>query len=237
MKQKRLLIAAVVLLVSAVFVFADTAISIGPAFTNYLVRTKMEGGTLPADVQAIVGDSFGNLKDEKNNAAGFALDVRGRFLYGMIQMAFPAKTHSDIINSNINDLKNSAIIFDSQLGAGFTFFKKSPFNLFIGGGVGLNTMYAQKTMKLPVTGNEVSYAKLDFMLGAGANVLAQFYFTKHLGIYAGIADTVYFAPLVAKKEFKLPDGSTYNYGQSSDTQVKNTLANSLNVKAGLTIKF
>ncbi|WP_428770932.1 DUF2715 domain-containing protein [Treponema sp. HNW] len=235
MKHKTLFIASAALLLSAVLVFAETAISIGPAFTNYLVKTKMEGGSLPSEVQGIVGDSFNSFKDEKNNAAGFALDVRGKFLYGMIQMAFPAKTHSDIIKSNAKDLANSAIIFDSQLGLGYTFFKKSPFTLFIGGGAGLNTMYAKKEME--ILSKKIEYVKLDFMFGAGVNVLASFYLTKHLGIYAGIADTVYFLPVSAKKEFKV-GGNSYSYDQNSESgKIKNSLANSLNVKAGLTVRF
>ena len=235
MKQKKLVIVSAVLLLSAACMFADSTLSIGPAFTNYLVRTKMEGTALSGQIQNIVGDSFGNLKDEKNNAAGFALDWHSGLFYLMAQMAFPGKTHSDIFKSDAKGIKNSAIILDTQLGLGFTFFKDSPFNLFVGGGAGLNTMYAKGKTTLPVVG-EFEYAKLDFTVGAGANVLASFFLTKHLGIYAGIADTVYFLPIAAQKSFKF-GGKEYKFDNNSDTKVKNLLANSLNVKAGLTIKF
>ena len=235
MKQKKLVIVSAVLLLSAAGMFADTAIFIGPAFTNYLVKTTMEGTALPGQIQNIVGDSFGNIKDERNNAAGFAIDLRGNLFYLMTQLAFPGKTHSDVLKSDTNGIKNSAIILDTQLGLGFTFFKRSPFNLFVGAGAGLNTMYAKAKTTIPVIG-DFEYAKLDFTVGAGANVLASFYLAKHIGIYAGIADTVYFLPILAQKSFNV-GGKEFKFDKDSDTRVKNSLANSLNIKAGLTIKF
>ena len=231
MKQKKLIIVSAVLLLSAVGMFADTILSVGPAFTNYLVQTKIEGN-LPSQVQNILGSSLQNTKDERNNAAGFALDWRGELFYLMAQMAFPGKTHSDIFKSNYDQIKNSAIILDTQFGVGVTLFKQSQLNLFLGAGAGLNTMYANQSMQIPLAGT-VSYAKLDFMVGAGANVIASLFLTKNIGIYAGVADTIYFLPIVTQKKFTF-GGNTYELDNKT---VKNVLANSLNVKAGLTIKL
>ena len=78
MKQKKLVIVSAVLLLSAVSMFADTAIFVGPAFTNYIVRTKMDG-SLTGQIKDIVGDAIGNVKSETNNTAAFAIDLRGSF--------------------------------------------------------------------------------------------------------------------------------------------------------------
>ena len=231
MKQKKFVIVSAVLLLSAVGMFADTILSVGPAFTNYFVQTKVDG-SIDSQVLSLLDNSITNAKDEKNNAAGFALDWRGELFYLMAQMAFPGKTHSDIFKSNSETIKRSAIVLDTQLGVGFTLFKESQLNLFLGAGAGLNTMYANQSMQIPLAGT-VSYAKLDFMVGAGANVIASLFLTKNIGIYAGVADTIYFLPIVTQKKFTF-GGNTYELDNKT---VKNVLANSLNVKAGLTIKL
>ena len=233
MKQKKLVIVSAVLLLSAVSMFADTILSVGPAFTNYFVQTKIEGSSLDSTVKQILSGSLENTKDEKNNAAGFALDWRGELFYLMAQMAFPGKTHSDIFKSNSETIKQSAIILDTQIGVGVTLFKQSQLNLFLGAGAGLNTMYANQSTTLPLLGKKIEYAKLDFMVGAGANVIASLFLTKNIGIYAGIADTLYFLPIVTQKKFTF-GGNTYELDNKT---VKNVWANSLNVKAGLTIKL
>lgn len=231
MKQKKFVIVSAVLLLSAVGMFADTILSVGPAFTNYFVQTKVDG-SIDSQVLSLLDKSITNAKDEKNNAAGFALDWRGELFYLMAQMAFPGKTHSDIFKSNSETIKRSAIILDTQLGVGVTLFKQSQLNLFLGAGAGLNTMYANQEMQVPIAG-KISYAKLDFMVGAGANVIASLFLTKNIGIYAGVADTIYFLPIVTQKKFTF-GGNTYELDNKT---VKNVLANSLNVKAGLTIKL
>ena len=72
------------------------------------------------------------------------------------------------------------------------------------------------------------------MFGLGANVLASFYFTDMIGIYGGIADTFYFVPLNVEKTFKV-GGTSFNV--SNKDKLKEILANSVNLKLGLSIKF
>ena len=55
----------------------------------------------------------------------------------------------------------------------------------------------------------------------------------YIGIYAGIADTLYFLPIMTEKEFTI-GGQKYKLDNKA---VKNNWANSVNVKAGLTIKL
>ncbi|AIW88503.1 hypothetical protein JO41_00755 [Treponema sp. OMZ 838] len=233
MKHKKMVL--VLSLASAVFAFADFSISFGPAFTNYFVHSKNEGDVATLG-SANLENAVKNLTNESNNAAGIAVDLRAEFFYLMAQIAFPGKSHKDLFNNvsseTANFIKKSPVIFDSQIGAGYTFFKKSRFNLFVGGGLGLNAMSSTETAKIgPLN---ASYEKLDVMFGLGANILASFYFTDMIGIYGGIADTFYFVPLKVEKTFKL--GST-SINVSNKDKLKDILANSVNLKLGLSLKF
>ena len=234
MKNKKIIFILIISVASAVFAFADFAISFGPAFTNYFVHTKNNGnlGTVHADIQKAVQE----LKDEKNNAAGLAVDLRAGFIYLMAQIAFPGKNHNDLVKDSRAEkdkfLAKNAFILDTQLGAGITLFKKTRFNLFLGGGLGLNAMKA--TQSISIAGQNLSYDKLDVMFGVGVNVLASFYFTKMIGIYGGIADTVYFAPLKVEKTFNVA-GQPYTFSNKNSIQA--VIANSVNLKLGLSIRL
>ena len=240
MKQKKLIIVSAVLLLSAVGMFADTAIFVGPAYTNYIVRTKVSGdGLTSPEVKKILGDAIGNVKDETNNTAAFAIDLRGSFFYLMAQMAFPGASHSDVVKASLNKEFNwKGIMLDTQLGGGITLFKESPLNLFVGAGAGLNTIYTKQELDATAAGlGKISYTKFDLMVGAGVNILASLYLAEHLGIYVGVADTVYFAPVKTQRLFE-GTGLLKNINLTqTDSKVKNNFANSLNIKAGLTIKF
>ena len=206
MKHKKFLVTAIMLIVCTAVVFADLAISFGAAYTNYLVQPK-NGGKLTGDA---VKDTF-------------------------IKQLNDSKTHSEIATAFSDNLKRGAFIMDTQIGAGYTFLKNTKFNLFLGGGVGLNLVSSEQT--LSVAGYNVgNYKKLDAMLGVGANITASFYFTKHIGIYAGIADTVYFAPIKAKKTFTVA-GQAIDLDKNSDVKFSNSFANSLNLKAGISFKL
>ena len=234
MKHKKFVLVLVLSLVSASFAFADFAISFGPAFTNYFVHSKNEGN-VPSLGLANLESAVKGLSNESNNAAGIAVDMRASFFYLMAQIAFPGKSHKDLFNnvgSTPSFVKKTAVIFDLQLGGGYTFFKESRFNLFVGGGLGLNAVSSTETAT--IFGVDVSYKKLDAMFGLGANVLASFYFTDMIGIYGGIADTFYFVPLNVEKTFKV-GGTSFNV--SNKDKLKNILANSVNLKLGLSLRF
>ena len=234
MKYKRSIFVFIMIIACAAFMFADFVISFGPAYTNYFV--KAEKKITLAGIHGDIIASINNVKEE-NNAAGAALDLRAGLFYVMAQIAFPGKSHKELWNnvSGASDFaRSNSFIFDSQLGAGFTFFKKSRFNLFVGGGLGLNAMHSIENGK--VHGLALTYEKLDVMFGLGANVLASFYFTDMIGIYGGIADTFYFAPLKVEKKFKIA-GIPYTISNTNNDSIKDVLANSVNLKLGLSIRL
>ena len=90
------------------------------------------------------------------------------------------------------------------------------------------------TQSISIAGQNLSYDKLDVMFGVGVNVLASFYFTKMIGIYGGIADTVYFAPLKVEKTFNVA-GQPYTF--SNKNSIQDVIANSVNLKLGLSIRL
>ena len=235
MKHKKIVLVLIILAASAVFAFADFAISFGPAYTNYFVHTKNEGNfsAFSNDVQ----NALKNAKDEKNNAAGVAVDLRAGFIYLMAQIAFPGKNHTDLMKGATAEknkfVVKNAFILDTQLGAGITLFKKTRFNLFLGGGIGFNAMKA--TQSVYIHSQEFKYDKLDVMFGLGVNVLASYYFTNIIGIYAGIADTFYFTPLKVEKKFK--HGNQEHTISNTDGSIKEVIANSLNLKLGISIRL
>ena len=55
-----------------------------------------------------------------------------------------------------------------------------------------------------------------------------------IGIYGGIADTFYFVPLNVEKTFKV-GGTSFNV--SNKDKLKDILANSVNLKLGLSLRF
>ena len=235
MKYKKIILIFMMAIVCSGLIFADFAISFGPAYTNYFVQAKNEGNF--AALGPVVNDTLQNAKNERNNAAGFALDLRAGLFYLMTQIAFPGTNHSDIIKGSGSEkdkfLKTNAFILDTQLGAGLTLFKKTRFNLFLGGGLGINAMKA--TQSFYIFNQEFKYEKLDVMFGLGANILASYYFTNIIGIYAGIADTFYFTPLKVQKTFKVA-GHEHTVS-NTDGSIKDVLANSLNIKLGISIRL
>ena len=235
MKNKKIIFIFMMLVVCSGLIFADFAISFGPAYTNYFVQAKNEGNF--AALGPVINNTLQNAKNEKNNAAGFAVELRSGLFYLMTQIAFPGTNHSDLAKGISSEksgfLTKNAFILDTQLGAGITLFKKTKFNLFLGGGIGINAVKAAQTIDTPV--GKLNYDKLDVMFGAGVNILASYYFTNIIGIYAGIADTFYFTPLTVKKTFKIG-----NYKQTisnTDGSIKRAIANSLNLKLGLSIRL
>jgi len=55
-------------------------------------------------------------------------------------------------------------------------------------------------------------------------------------IYGGIADTFYFAPLKVEKKFKIA-GIPYTISNTNNDSIKDVLANSVNLKLGLSIRL
>lgn len=236
MKNKKIIFIFMMLVVCSGLIFADFAISFGPAYTNYFVQAKTEGNF--AALGPVVNNTLQNAKNERNNAAGFALDLRSGLFYLMTQIAFPGTNHSDLAKDISSEksgfLTKNAFILDTQLGAGITLFKKTKFNLFLGGGIGINAVKAAQTIDTPV--GKLNYDKLDVMFGAGVNILASYYFTNIIGIYAGVADTFYFTPLTVKKRFKV-EGVGDITVSNTDNNLKEVIANSLNLKLGLSIRL
>lgn len=213
-------------------IFADVTFSIGPSYTNYFIRSKTDGTITDTEFKNLLQNSLGKLKNEKNNALGFAIDLTGNLFYMAVNLSFQSKDNDNFFSGNTNGF---SLFLDTQAGLGYRFFAKKPFNLFMGGGIGLNTIYANQKITSGIL-TDMTYKKLDIMVGVGVNILASFYFTKNTGIYLGITDTFYTAPIKTQKIFKTGT-KEFTFEQTKELKTINSFANSLNIKAGISFKF
>lgn len=238
MKQRNIIVFAVsALLLSAGTVFAETSISFGPAYTSYFVRTDLKGPDV-TNIKNALAEAL-DKKQEVNHAAGVALDITAGYFYTMLQAAFPTKTITGLLKPDSQTRKGgSAVILDWQIGVGYTFFRGSAVNLFVGLGLGLNGSYFNQKFKVPDIAREVRYERGDVMIGAGVNVLLQAFFSEHFGLFAGVSDSVYVHSFKTRKLFNINGKNDYIFDKTEDkNKSTSTLANSLNVKAGFAFRF
>ncbi|CEM61576.1 hypothetical protein DWQ65_04430 [Treponema phagedenis] len=243
----------ILLITSALFcaslLAAEVSISVGPAFTNVYSRAKEKGETNWEAAGETLSEAGKALKEKINagssvkmNAPAFAVDIHGNIVYGFVQFAFPTKTWESAFEEENKKriLEKGAFIMDGQIGAGYNFFNTSPFNLYVGGGLGVNVVRTERALNFGKIGKldfgQVKYTNTNAMMGLGANILAHYYFTKNVGIYAGLADTLYFLTLANSKKISWgkieikPD-------KNEKVKVSDVFTNSFNAKLGLSVKF
>ncbi|EFW36367.1 hypothetical protein HMPREF9554_03125 [Treponema phagedenis F0421] len=83
---------------------------------------------------------------------------------------------------------------------------------------------------------QVKYTNTNAMMGLGANILAHYYFTKNVGIYAGLADTIYFLTLANSKKISWGE-IEIKPDKNEKVKVSDVFTNSFNAKLGLSVKF
>ncbi len=197
-------------------------VSAGAAYMNYFLLTDIDSsGGATAYGQVKTGSV-----QEDGNAFGFSLDMRAHYFYAMLQIAFPQKNVNDLLHgadsANL-PLKTGAYVLDMQAGAGYTFFKDRPVNIFTGGGIGF---YAKDTS---VNLKNADYIRTDLMFGAGVNTVLSFYPLSFLGMYIGAADTVYFVPIKTVREVSA--------GGLKGGAAKTVIANNFVLKTGVIFRL
>ena len=116
---------------------------------------------------------------------------------------------------------------DSQFGFFYVFHPVKKLDLTLGAGIGIggsgyNRTYAWGSKLIKEEQSQTN-------IGGGINFNASYMFTKMVGIYGGVSDTLY-APVYIK----------YSNGKTNpikDTDVSGKVANSLNIKAGIRLVF
>ena len=107
---------------------------------------------------------------------------------------------------------------DSQFGFFYVFHPVKKLDLTLGAGIGIGGSGYNKPLP-----------KSQANIGGGINFNASYMFTKMVGIYGGVSDTLY-APVYTKTQIS----STRSI---KDTDVSGKVANSLNIKAGIRLVF
>ena len=134
-----------------------------------------------------------------------------------------------------------------QIGGGMTFFRTSPFNLFLGAGVSFDFIKTARKIGnglLPVA-SDWTEERLLGLLGIGINVGASYYFVPHVGIFAGITDNLSLIQMVNQRYYTSPDYYFYVNGDkngkdgSKDIKkmVSALVANNVAIRLGLALKL
>lgn len=107
---------------------------------------------------------------------------------------------------------------DSQFGFFYVFHPSKNFDLRLGAGLGIGGSGYNKPL-----------SKSQANIGGGVDLNISYMFTKMIGIYGGVSDTLY-APVYTETQIS----STHSI---KDTDVSGKIANSLNIKAGIRLVF
>jgi len=206
------------------------SLDVGPVYTYFSSRTT---------------DSSGNKSTWATHTGGlnvlFGAEFAKNFgVYGTANFAFGKRiidgTQAQIKNRDHQvitiDRWNADLTYaiDSQFGFFYVFQPVKKMNLMLGVGIGIggsgrNYTY---TRSLLLTKEERSQTNI----GGGVNLNASYMFTKMVGIYGGISDTIY-APVSTKTKITVGNKTT----ESTNSNASGKLANSLNIKAGIQFVF
>jgi hypothetical protein len=224
--KKRICILCLLTVFSVGFLSAKVKLSldVGPVYTYFSSHTthnsenKSKWATHTGGLNVLFGAEF----------------VQNFGVYGTANFAFGKKLISEsrvgnrnhkVITIDRGDV-NLTYAIDSQFGFFYVFHPVKKMDLTLGLGIGIGGSgrnYETKHSKI-----EKSQANI----GGGVNLNVSYMFTKMIGIYGGVSDTLY-APVYTKTATKIGKGSE----ETGDTSVSGKLANSFSIKAGLRFVF
>ena len=195
-------------------------LELGPVYTYFGSSASFDGGhkswtTHTGGVNILFGVEF---------VKNFGVYVNANFAFGKEYWdKFSSKKHY------YGDLEevNLTYAIDSQFGFFYVFRPIKKLDLTLGAGIGIGG-----------SGYKHTYAKASSILnaersqaniGGGINFTVSYMFTKMVGIYGGVSDTLY-APVY----IKYSDGKTKPI---ESTNISGKIANSFNIKAGIQLVF
>ncbi len=199
--------------VGSLFAKVSLTLDVGPVYTHFGHRSNTS--------------SAGITNTWSTRTGGLNVLLRAEFaknfgVYGMANFAFGKRvsngTHTE--NTSIITRGNASLSYsiDSQFGFFYVFKPKTNLELMLGLGIGIGGS-GYKSGDRPHFTN----------IGGGINFDVSYMFTKLIGIYGGLSDTLY-APVA--KTTKSGDITTTYYNASAGK-----IANAFSLKAGLQFKF
>ncbi len=274
MKKK---IIAILLVLSCSFavlsaIGLDLSGDVGLGYMNYTITTVYNNTSLKENVKAGLSSSLGKgaltMDDPKSrdiyNALALGLSLQYSWLYTNLSVAFPFRqipTGDDPLGEELKrlgaeDKINGSLIFDGQLGLGITLLKKTPLNIFVGGGLGFNYITTKRPLPQKYVdtirddkGKKVAKSLTEIrsiaMLGIGVDLDIKYYFTPNIGVSLDFKDTLYPIPLLNQRYYKgsAIDGGSFTYYITDDSikninkMIKYSWANNFVVRLGLAFKL
>ena len=195
-------------------------LDVGPVYTHFSSRATANNGR--TDTWSTHTGGIGVL---------FSAEFVKNFgVYGTTNFAFGKEIISE---THLGNRKNKVItitrwdgdltyVIDSQFGFFYVFHPAKKLDLTLGLGIGIG-------------GSGRNYDKIERSqanIGGGVNFNVSYMFTKMIGIYGGVSDTLY-APVSTKIKEKTSSGST----TKTDSNASGKIANSFSIKAGLRVVF
>ncbi len=201
------------------------SLDIGPVYTYFASRSTVNNGrtdtwsTHTGGLNVLFGAEF----------------VKNFGVYGTVNFAFGKRiiegTHIKDASTSTSTITrwngNLTYVIDSQFGFFYVFHPIKKMDLTLGAGIGIGGSGRNYTR-----GNE-KIAKSQTNIGGGINLNISYMFTKMIGIYGGISDTIY-APVYTKRSTRYSNDKTETI---EDSNTSGKIANSLNIKAGIKIVF
>ena len=202
--------------IGSVFAKVSLTLDVGPIYTHFSHRSDT--------------NSAGRTHTWATHTGGLNVLLRAEFaknfgVYGMANFAFGnrmvtgfnTKTHCE---RNKWDASLSYAI-DSQFGFFYAFKPKTNLEIMLGAGIGIGG-----------SGYNYSSDRYHYTnIGGGINCDVSYMFTKLIGIYGGLSDTLY-APVSVSHTVKSGSDSTTTTSSSAGK-----IANAFSLKAGIQFKF
>ena len=211
--KKRICILCLLTVFSVGFLSANVKMNLelGPVYTYFGSRTSSGSGhtswtTHTGGLNVLFGVEF---------VKNFGAYVTANFAFGKdywYKTSYP-RSYSGFLND-----ATLTYAIDSQFGFFYVFHPSKNFDLRLGAGLGIGGSGYNKPL-----------SKSQANIGGGVDLNISYMFTKMIGIYGGVSDTLY-APVYTDTQIS----STRSI---KDTDVSGKIANSLNIKAGIRLVF
>ena len=211
--KKRICILCLLTVFSVGFLSANVKMNLelGPVYTYFGSRTSSGSGhtswtTHTGGLNVLFGVEF---------VKNFGAYVTANFAFGK---DYWYKTSSPRSYTGFLNDATLTYAIDSQFGFFYVFHPAKHFDLRLGAGLGIGGSGYNKPL-----------SKSQANIGGGVDLNISYMFTKMIGIYGGVSDTLY-APVYTETQIS----STQSI---KDTDVSGKIANSLNIKAGIRLVF
>lgn len=199
-------------------------LDVGPVYTHFSSRATANNGR--TDTWSTHTGGIGVL---------FSAEFVKNFgVYGTTNFAFGKRLTTGWYTKNHSETDkwdaDLTYAIDNQFGFFYVFHPVKNLDLSLGLGLGLGGSGENHTYdKAPVS---VKVKKSQTNIGGGVNFNVSYMFTKMVGIYGGVSDTIY-VPVHTKTKRTIGNKTE----ETSDSTTSGKLANSFSIKAGIQLVF